>query len=72
MAVELDYDRPELEEGWCEERRSDVAAYAAKHLRPHSEIGDWPAWHVVPHVAVWAVESADRPGRVAAWVICGV
>ena len=34
-------------------------------------LGEWPAWHVVPWVSVWAVESVKAPGKVGWWVISG-
>ena len=72
MADEVpDYDDPDVEEAWCDERREEVAAYVEREGLPHGEIGDWPAWHVAPYVAIWAVESATDRGSVGTWVICG-
>lgn len=67
----MDYDDPEIEERWCEERRRDVADYLQLQGVRHGAIGEWPAWHVAPYVSIWAIESASNPGWVGFWVICG-
>ena len=63
------------EELWCAARREQVAEYlateAARHGTRFGQIGEWPAWHVIPHVSVWVVESVRAPGSVGWWVICG-
>lgn len=66
-----DYDNPELEEQWCEEQRAVVEAYLKAQGVNHGEIGEWPAWHVAPYVAVWAIESLARPGWIGWWAISG-
>ena len=65
------YDDPAVEEQWCEERRAQVTAYLQGEGVEHGRVGEWPAWHVVPYVSVWAIESKKRPERVGWWVICG-
>jgi len=67
----LDWDDPAVEEHWCGERRRTVTEYLAKESLDHGEVGSWPAWHVVPYVSIWAVESLLAPGYVGWWVICG-
>lgn len=37
----------------------------------HGDVGEWPSWHIYPHVAVWAVESTAHPGNVGWWAISG-
>jgi hypothetical protein len=59
------------EEAWCADQRAAAAAYVAIQLEEHGAVGDWPAWHIVSHVAVWAVESVKAPGWVGWWVITG-
>ena len=59
------------EEQWCSERRGEVATYLDREGVTHGSIGDWPAWHVAPHVSVWAVESLKSPGWVGWWVTYG-
>jgi hypothetical protein len=64
--------RPDAaEERWCAQRRREVSEYLARERLTHGMIGDWPAWHVYPHVSIWAVESVANPGSVGWWVICG-
>src|SRR4249919_488356 len=67
----MDYDDPAVEERWCSERRSEVAVYLARERVTHGQIGEWPAWHLVPHVSIWAIESKANPGWVGWWAICG-
>jgi hypothetical protein len=59
------------EQLWCDYQRSIVAGYLAQQGVEHGEIGEWPAWHIQPYVAVWAVESIVRPGWVGWWAISG-
>jgi Domain of unknown function (DUF4826) len=67
----VDYDDRDAEKQWCETARGQVARYLQAHSVSHGQIGEWPAWHVVPYVSIWAVESRARPGWVGWWVICG-
>jgi len=62
---------PSEEERWCEERRSEVAEYLRREGVRHGRIGEWPAWHVVPYVSIWAIESVVAPESVGWWAICG-
>ena len=66
-----DYDNPAIEEQWCQDRRAQVEAYLQHQRVEHGRVGEWPAWHVAPHVSLWAIESKVRPGGVGWWVICG-
>jgi hypothetical protein len=59
------------EERWCAERRAQVEEYLVGEAVTHGVIGERPAWHVAPHVSVWAIESSRSPGSVGWWVICG-
>lgn len=59
------------EEAWASEQRQTVRAYLEKELVKYREIGEWPAWHVHPVLAIWAVESAQAPGRVGWWAVSG-
>lgn len=65
------YDDAAQEEKWCDERRTEVAGYLKTEGLSHGRIGEWPAWHVVPYVSIWAIESKVRPDWVGWWVICG-
>ncbi len=66
-----DYDDPAIEEQWCQERRAQVEAYLQHQRVEHGRVGEWPAWHVAPHVSLWAIESKVRPDWVGWWAICG-
>lgn len=62
---------PPEEQAWCASQRAEVLEYLKRERLVHGELGEWPAWHVRPYVAVWAVESVRRPGAVGWWVISG-
>jgi hypothetical protein len=68
---EPNYDEPEVEERWCAEQQKIVADYLRSQKVKHGRIGEWPAWHVAPHVSIWAIESLARPEWIGWWVICG-
>ena len=59
------------DEVWCDGERSRVIAYLSREGVVHGKVGDWPAWHVWPYVAVWAVESVKSPGWVGWWAVSG-
>ena len=59
------------EVAWCANERTRVIEYLKQAHLAHGAVGEWPAWHVWPHVALWAIESAARPGWVGWWVISG-
>jgi hypothetical protein len=65
-----DLEEP-AEESWVEDQRTLVRTYIDRQdLRP-GRISDWPAWHIHPYLAIWAIESAKAPRRVGWWVISG-
>jgi hypothetical protein len=66
-----DWDDDAIIASWCEQQRIVAAEYLARQPVEFGELGDWPAWHVAPYVAVWAVESVKAPGKVGWWVISG-
>ena len=65
------YDDPVIEERWCAEQRNQVIEYLVREAVAHGRVGEWPAWHVAPYAAIWAIESKSLPGTVGWWVICG-
>lgn len=65
------WDDPVVEERWCAERRQQVVEYLSRQGIEHGNIGLWPAWHVVPYVSIWAIESLRNPGSVGWWAISG-
>ncbi len=56
---------------WCADQRARVTGYLEREGIVHGQVGDWPAWHTSPYVAVWAIESVKWPGSVGWWVISG-
>jgi hypothetical protein len=66
-----DYENPEVEERWCAEQRTQVEDYLEVQKIDHGEVGEWPAWHAAPYVAVWAIESKINPGWIGWWAISG-
>lgn len=66
-----DYDDPAKEEQWCNEQRQAVAEYLQKEKVPYNDIGEWPAFHLAPHLSLWAVESREVLGSIGWWAICG-
>ena len=69
--TEIDYDDPEIEEKWCADQRSVIVAYVKSQNLEHGSIGEWPAWHLPPCVAIWAIESLSSPGWIGWWAISG-
>lgn len=59
------------EQKWCASQRAHVLEYLNRERLVHAEVGEWPAWHVWPYVAIWAVESVGHSGSVGWWVISG-
>lgn len=59
------------EQLWRDEQRSVVIEHLRQQGLAHGEVGEWPAWHVAPYVAIWAVESVTKPGWVGWWAISG-
>lgn len=66
-----DFDDPAVEERWCNEQRDIVLEYLKGEGVQHGRVGDWPAWHLPPYVAIWAIESLVKPERIGWWVISG-
>lgn len=63
--------RDHSEQAWVSEQRETVCSFLKKEQVKYREIGEWPAWHVHPVLAIWAVESLLEPGRVGWWVVSG-
>jgi len=59
------------EDGWCSDQREHVIQYLRRENVSHGRVGEWPAWHVYPCVAIWAIESVKAPGWVGWWAISG-
>ena len=61
----------EAEERWCAQQRRTVLAYLDRQGIADPNVGECPAWHLAPIIAVWAVESTNRPDWVGWWAISG-
>lgn len=59
------------DDAWCDEQRLIASEYLSQQPGPFGALGEWPAWHVSPYCAIWAVESVRAPGRMGWWVITG-
>lgn len=59
------------EDAWVTEQRGAVLRYLEREGIQHGEVSEWPAWHLLPYLAVWAIESFAAPGRVGWWAISG-
>ena len=57
------------EEQWVATQRDVAIAYLQKQDVDHLGVGEWPAFHVSPYLAIWAVQSKVAPGQVGWWVI---
>lgn len=61
----------EDEEKWILSERTRVDAYLKNENVEHLGVGEWPAFHIVPYLALWAIQSKATPGWVGWWVISG-
>jgi hypothetical protein len=56
---------------WCDSERTRVIEYLSREGLAHGAVGERPAWHIWPHVAIWAIESLQAPGWVGWWAVSG-
>ena len=59
------------EEGWLRQEHEKVLAYLASQKCEHGGVAEWPAFHIDPYIALWAVQSPTAPGPIAWWAISG-
>jgi len=59
------------ETAWVKQEREKVIAYLASQHCEHAGVGEWPAFHIDPYVALWTVQSPTAPGRIGWWAISG-
>lgn len=59
------------EEEWIRAQRSQVEDYLRAQSVDHRGVGEYPAFHVHPYVALWAIQSKKSPGQVGWWAISG-
>jgi len=71
MTGDASLEADDAEVIWCIGQRERVAAYLRSQRLLHGEIGEWPAWHLMPYCSLWVVESLSVPGAIGWWVICG-
>ena len=61
----------ETEEQWLASQRQYVIDYLARAHVEHLGVGDYPAFHLHRHLALWAVHSRGSPGAVGWWALSG-
>jgi hypothetical protein len=59
------------EDNWISSQRKVVEEYLGREGVDHLGVGEYPAFHVHPYLAVWAVQSKKAPGWVGWWAISG-
>lgn len=59
------------EDQWIAEQRERVVEYLRMQEVDHLGVGDYPAFHVHPYLALWAVQSKKTPGAIGWWAISG-
>lgn len=59
------------EQAWLKTQRREVVAYLRKEGVDHLGVGNYPAFHFHPYLALWAVQSKKAPGWVGWWAISG-
>ena len=59
------------DEKWVAEQRQQAVAYLEREAVRHGGVGDWPAFHVSPYIAIWAVQSNVAAGKIGWWVATG-
>jgi hypothetical protein len=59
------------EEEWVASERAKVVDYLSQQACQHAGVGEWPAFHVDPYLAIWAVQSSKSEGSIGWWAISG-
>ena len=59
------------EELWIAEQRKRVVEFLRIEEVDHLGVGDCPAFHVHPCLALWAVQSKKASGTIGWWAISG-
>ena len=65
---ELEYEK---EAAWVASEREKVISYLVTQKCAHAGVGEWPAFHIDPYIALWAIQSPSHPGRIGWWAISG-
>lgn len=61
----------EDEESWIEAQRKHAEDYLRAQRVEHLGVGQYPAFHVHPYLALWAVQSRRSPGSIGWWAVTG-
>ncbi len=59
------------ENAWISEQRQIAEEYLRRQGVDHLGVGEYPAFHIHPYVALWAVQSKQAPGFVGWWAVSG-
>lgn len=59
------------EDTWIETERQNAEDYLRRQRIEHLGVGEFPAFHVHPYLALWAVQSKNSPGEIGWWAITG-
>ena len=58
---------PNDEDSWIEAERKHAEDYLREQGVEHLGVGEYPAFHVHPYLALWAVQSKSSPGAIGWW-----
>jgi hypothetical protein len=58
-------------EDWVRQQRSCVIGYLELQGIDSPNVGEWPAFEMAPHFAIWAVESQVTCGKIGWWAFSG-
>jgi len=59
------------EDRWIDAERKHAEDYLREQGVDHLGVGEFPAFHVHPYLALWAVQSKNAPGWIGWWTITG-
>ncbi len=59
------------QQAWIKAQRRAVVRYLRRERVDHLGVGDYPAFHVHPYFALWAVQSKKAPGSIGWWAASG-
>jgi hypothetical protein len=62
---------PDDENSWIEAERKHAEEYLREQSVEHLGVGEYPAFHVHPYLALWAVQSKRSPGAIGWWAVTG-
>lgn len=58
-------------ENWVMQQREQVIQYLQAQNVIHNGVGNWPAFEIAPHFAIWAIQSKITNGKVGWWAFSG-